>query len=113
MRQDKENLPGGREDNNPSANAGDGHQFNLWSGKITRATEQPGPHATTSEPAHHNYLKPVCSRAQEPQLLSLCATATEAHAPRSYALQWQATAMRCSHITTKSRPRLPQVEKAR
>ena len=74
-------------DKNPSANAGDGHRFNLWSGQIPYAAEQPGPHTTTSKTTHHNYLEPVCSRAQEPQLLSLCAEATEAHWPRSCALQ--------------------------
>ena len=44
-------------------------------------------------------LKPMSSRAQELQLLSLCATTTEAREPRAYALQqekpwqWEAQAL--------------------
>ena len=59
-----------------------------------------------TKPVCHNYwacvlqlLKPVCSRAQVPQLLSPCAATTEAWAPRACAPQqeklpqWEACAL--------------------
>ena len=49
-----------------------GHGFEPWSGKILHATKQ---------------LLSLCSRAREPQLLSLHTTTTEAHTPRARAPQ--------------------------
>ena len=70
------------------------------------------------EPASHNYwvctpllLKPVSSRAHMPQLLSPRAATTEAHTPRAYGLQREATAMRSLRTATKSSPRSPQLGK--
>ncbi|KAM9079980.1 asparaginyl-tRNA synthetase isoform 2-T2 [Megaptera novaeangliae] len=48
-----------------------GHRFEPWSRKIPHATEQLSPCDTTTEPV----------------LYSLCATTTEAHAPRAHAAQ--------------------------
>ena len=61
--------------------------------------------ACALEPGSHNYwaclpqlLKSTSPRARVPQLLSLCAATTEAHAPRAHALQqekplqWEARA---------------------
>ena len=48
--------------------------FNPWSGKMPRAAEQLGLHATTMS---------FCPRAQKPQLLSPCATTMEACMPYS------------------------------
>ena len=54
--------------------------------------EDPTCHGAT-KPIHHNYwahtLEPVSHNcwAREPQLLSLCATTTEARTPRAHALQ--------------------------
>ena len=65
-----------------------GTRVRARSGKIPQAAEQLSLRATTTEPA-------LCSRAHEPQLLSLCATTTEACVPRANApqekpLQWEA-----------------------
>ena len=51
-----------------------GHGFNPWSGKVSHALEPLSPSTTSMG---------FCSRAQEPQLLSLCATTTEARVPQS------------------------------
>ena len=62
---------------------------------------------------HHSYWLRLRSRAQEPQLLSLRATATEAHMPRVHAPQQrEATAARSPHTAKKSGPRSPQLEKS-
>ena len=55
-----------------------GHRFEPCSGKIPHAAEQ-----LSRAPQ----LPSLCSRAHEPQLLSLHAATTEAHVPRSRALQ--------------------------
>ena len=76
----------------------------------------PGPgrsHIPRSNKACAPQLLSLRSRAREPQLLSWCATTTEARAPRARALQQrEATAMRSQLIATKSSPREPQLEKA-
>ena len=62
---------------NPPANAGD-------------TGSSPGPgrfHMPRSNYAHVSQLLTLRSRAREPQLLSLCATTTEAHVPRARAVQ--------------------------
>ena len=46
------------------------------------------------------------------QLLSPCATTTEARVPRAHAPQREATAMRSPRTATKSSPHSPQLEKA-
>ena len=60
---------------------------------------------------------PTCcgaTKPREPQLLSPCATTTEAHMPTAHAPQQrEATAMRSLRTTVKSSPRSPQPEKAR
>ena len=63
-------------------------------------------------PVHHNYWI-LCSRAREPQLLSLCATTTEAREPRAPALQ-QEKLLQWEACTQQGRvaPPLPQLEKA-
>ena len=48
------------------------HGFNPWSGKVSHALEPLSPSTTSMG---------FCSRAQEPQLLSLCATTTKARVP--------------------------------
>ena len=55
-----------------------GHGFEPWSRKIPHAVEQltPAPQILS-----------LCSRAREPQLLSPCATTTEACTPRARAPQ--------------------------
>ena len=59
-------------------------------------------------------LLSLCSRAREPQLLSPCATTTEAHVPRAHATQQrQATTMRSLRTAMKSSPCSLQLEKAR
>ena len=80
---------------NPPANAGD-----------TGLIPDPGkPHLLGGNQAHPPQLLSLCSRTQEPQLLSLLAVTAEAWAPRARAprqeksLQWEACA--------------PQLEKAR
>ena len=77
-----------------------GTWFYPWSGKIPRATEQLSTCTTTTD-------------ARTPQLLSLCAAATEAHAPRAHAPQ-QEKPPQCESLATarKSSPRSPQLEKA-
>ena len=71
------------------------------------------------DPTCHGATNPVrpqllnlCSRAREPQLLSPCATTTEARAPRARAPQREATAMRSPRTAEKSSPRSPQPEKS-
>ena len=71
-----------------------------------------------TKPMRHNYwawaLKPVSHNywVCVPQLLSPCATTTEAHMPRARALQQrEATAMRSPCTTTKSNPLSLQLEK--
>ena len=62
---------------NPPANAGD-------------MGSSPGPGGSRmlwSDWAHAPQLLSLRSRACEPQLLSPCAATTEAHAPRTHALQ--------------------------
>ena len=70
-------FPGGAVVKNPPANAGD-------TGLI------PGPgrsHMPQSNEARAPQLLSLCSRGDEPQLLSPCATTTEARAPRDHAPQ--------------------------
>ena len=78
------------------------------------------------EPLRHSYwacaLQPVSHNywACVPQLLSPCATTTEAHAPQllkpaclePVLCNREATTMRSPSAPTKSRPRAPQLEKA-
>ena len=52
------------------------------------------------------------SRAHESQLLSLCATTTEARGARACPPQIKATTMRSLHTATKNGPQSLQVEKA-
>ena len=58
-------------------------------------------------------MKPACSRAHEPQLISNCAAANDAHTSRAFALQqekppqWEACAPEL-----EGRPHPPQLEKA-
>ena len=70
-----------------------GHGFDPWSGKIPHVTEQLSPHATTTE---------LPSRAREPQLLSLRASTTEAHAPELVSAVKRSTARRSGYMATKS-----------
>ena len=58
------------------------HWFSPWSGKIPHALERLSP-----EPMCAPQLLSLCSGVGEPQMLSLRATATEAHTPRACALQ--------------------------
>ena len=70
-------FPGGAVVKNLPANAGD-------------TGSSPGPgrsHMPRSNKACVPQLLSLCSRAREPQLLSLRATTTEAHVPRACALQ--------------------------
>ena len=72
---DWEDFPGGAVVKNPPANAGD-------------TGSSPGPgrsHMPRSNEAHAPQLLSLHSRACEPQLLSPCATTTEAHMPRARA----------------------------
>ena len=50
----KRDFPGGAVVKNTPANAGRGHGFEPWSGKIPQAAEQLSPCATTTEPVSHN-----------------------------------------------------------
>ena len=71
-------------------------------------------------PMSHNYrgpapqlLKPECPRGSKPQLLSLCAATTEAHAPRACASQREKPAQCKAHAPQpESSPHSPQLEKA-
>ena len=72
-----QDFPGRAVVKNPPANAGD-MGLSPASGKIPHAAEQLSLSATTTEPA---------VRAHEPQLLSSCATTTEARVPRARARQ--------------------------
>ena len=70
-------FAGGAVVKNPSANAGD-------------TSSSPGlgrSHMPRSNEARAPQLLSLRSRAREPQLLSLCTTTTEAHVPRTHALQ--------------------------
>ena len=70
-------FPGGAVVKNPPANAGN-----------TGLSPGPGgSHMPRSNEARAPQLLSLRSRACEPQLLSPCATATEAHAPRARAPQ--------------------------
>ena len=70
-------FPGGAVVKNLPANAGD-----------TGSSPGPGKsHMPRSNLAHVPQLLSLCSRACEPQLLSPCATTTEAHMPRAGAPQ--------------------------
>ena len=84
-------------DENLPANAG-GHGFDPWPRKIPYALWGSLAHAlqllSPPETAGHNQgahspqlLRPARSRAHEPQLMSPCATTTEAHTPTAYAQQ--------------------------
>ena len=75
-------FPGGTVVKNPPANAGD----------------------TGSSPGPGRSHMPRSYWARVPQLLSPCATTTEAHAPRARAPQREATTMRSPHTATKSSP---------
>ena len=67
-----------------------------------------------SNKARAPQLLSLCSRAHEPQLLSLRATTTEAHVPRAHAPQQrEATAMRGPRTTAECSSHLPQLGKAR
>ena len=77
VKQAERDFPGGAVVKNPPANAGD-------------MGSSPGPgrsHMPWSNYAHAPQLLSVHSRAREPQLLSPCATTTEAHVPRARAPQ--------------------------
>ena len=70
-------FPGGSVVKNPPASAGD-------------AGSSPGPgrsHMPWSNWSHAPQLLSLRSRAHKPQLLSPCATTTEAHVPRAHAPQ--------------------------
>ena len=89
MKRNRWDFPGGTVVKNPPANAGD-----------TGSSPVPGrSHMPRSNWACAPQLLSLRSRALEPQLLSLCATTTEAHAPRAHApqqekpLQWEAGAL--------------------
>ena len=70
-------FPGGAVVKNPPANAGDaGLSPGLGKYHMPRTSEARAPQ-----------LLSLRSRASKPQLLSPCATTTEAHAPRARALQ--------------------------
>ena len=47
-------IPGCPVVKNPSCNAGDAGSIPGWGTKIPYATGQLSPHATTTEPVHHN-----------------------------------------------------------
>ena len=70
-------FPGGAVVKNPPANAG-GMGSSPGLGRS---------HMPRSNQAHAPQLLSLRSRAYEPQLLSPCATTTEAHAPRAHAPQ--------------------------
>ena len=71
------NSYGGVVVKNPSAKAGDTDSSPIWEDPTCRGATKP------SVPQ----LLSLCSRAREPQLLSPCATTTEARARRARALQ--------------------------
>ena len=75
-------FPGSAVVNNPPANAGD-------------TGSSPGPgrsHMPGSNYVNASQLLSLRSKARKPQLLSPCATTTEARAPRAHALQQEAQA---------------------
>ena len=76
----------------------------------------PGPgrsYMPQSNQAHVPQLLSLFSKAQQPQLLSLSATTTEACTPRDRAPQQEKPPqMRSPHTATKSSPRSLQLEKA-
>ena len=76
----------------------------------------PGPggsHMPRSNKVHVPQLLSLCSRPQEPQLLSPCAAIIEAQAPQSpCSTTRETTATRSLHTIMKSSPYLPQLEKA-
>ena len=87
-------FPGGAVVKNPPASAGD-------TGSI------PGPgrsHMPQSNYAHEPQLLSLRSRAHMPQLLSPCATTTEAHTPRAMLCKRSHNNERCLRTATKSSP---------
>ena len=93
--------PGGAVVKNPPANAGD-------------AGLSPGPggfHMLRRNQACAPQLLSLRSRAREPQLLSPCATTTEASVPRARALQREATTMRSPRTTMKTQRSHKQTNK--
>ena len=96
-------FPGGAVVKNPPANAGD-------TGLL------PGPgrsHMPRSNWARVPQLLSLRSGAHDPQLLSPCATTTEARTPWSpRSATGEATTMRSPRTAAKSNPRSPQLEKA-
>ena len=68
-------------------------KFKPWLGKIPHAAEQLRPSAQ---------LLRLCSRAHEPQPLSLCVAAIEILVPRAILFKREATAMRSSYTTKRS-----------
>ena len=77
----QKNFSGGAVDKNRPANAR-GHRFDPCSRKIPHCMEQLSPCATTTEPV----------------LPSPWATITEAHMPRTHALQWEARRVAPTHL---------------
>ena len=82
------------------------HGFNPWSGKIPHASEQLSPWATT-------VLFSLCSRAQEPQLLSPGAALLKPACPRACARQQENPLWREARTPQlESSPCSPQLEKS-
>ena len=77
----QKNFSGGAVDKNRPANAR-GHRFDPCSRKTPHCMEQLSPCATTTEPV----------------LPSPWATITEAHMPRTHALQWEARRVAPTHL---------------
>ena len=98
-------FSGGAVIKNLPVNAGDtGSSPGLGRSHIPRINE-----------AHAPQLLSLRSRVHEPQLLSSCATTTEAHAPRAHAPQQEKPPQWKAHAPQwiQSRPRSLQLEKAR
>ena len=72
---------------NPPVNVGDTHSI----------PDAGRPHMHQSDKAHVPQLRNVCSRAHEPQLLSLHAATAEAHRPRAHPLQQKKPLPSCSN----------------
>ena len=79
------------------------HVFNPWSGKILHATEQ-----LRLVPQ----LLRMCSRAQELQLLSPSAAATEAHSPPSPCSATRGATTTRPHTATRAQPLLDTLERS-
>ena len=91
-------FPGGSVVRNLHANTGD-------MGSI------PGPGRPTCRRATklvRHQVSALCSRAQEPQLLSPCAITTEALQPTAHAPQQKTITMKSPRATTKSSPCSPR-----